>query len=209
MTSLLFILLSSLSYASTDSSDLSTSQYAPADKTDKQAWSVSEEDAPQDEVYSQSDVAGTLGLFLSELDTDELDTGSATAHSDVEDSGSSDHFFWIKRAENLHESSWRFTDQGSRGVIWSYVGVSGHEAETVLEGGCEPDDWDINCMVEIHQTLREPNDVCAWLRVPKDGTGIITLRIRYSRLRAPKDGTVLRVALAYVRVGDERVFEAS
>ena len=88
MNSLLFILISSLSYASSDRSNLSTSQYASTDKTDKQAWTVSEEDAPQDEVYSQSDVIGTLGLSLTELDTDELDTGSATAHSDVEDSGS-------------------------------------------------------------------------------------------------------------------------
>ena len=146
MTNLLFVLLSTHAQAAT--SELSTGTSAKAE--DKSSWTVSEQDCPEDEVYSKSDVGGTLGLMLTELDTTELWTGSASAQSDVEDSGSSDHFVWAKQAVSVHESSWRFRDHGERGVLWSYVGVSDHEAETILEGqDCEPDDWDISCMVEI------------------------------------------------------------
>ena len=147
MTNLLFFLLSTHAHATSQGADLSTSTSAKAEKV---SWSASEQDCPLDEVYSESDVGGTLGLMLTDLETIELGTGSASAQSDTSDSGSSDHFVWAKQAVSVHESSWRFTDQGERGIIWSYVGVSDHEAETILEGqGCEPDDGDISCMVEI------------------------------------------------------------
>ena len=156
MTNLLVILLSTHVHAASDSAKMSTKATASAVKTIKTvptaelSWTVGPQDCPQDEVYSTSDVYGTVGETDYQSMFTPITTGSATAYSEVEDEGETEHFTWEKRAENSQTSSWRITDRGARGVTWSYVGTSGHETETFLDApGCEPDDFDIGCMVDV------------------------------------------------------------